>query len=61
MLAAWCEDTSQLFVFDLQKRKLLHTIQSVQTAMFDDDQVLLTPDSRYLLFKVEGVLICLYI
>ncbi|XP_053395163.1 uncharacterized protein LOC123524131 isoform X2 [Mercenaria mercenaria] len=54
-LAAWCENTSQVFVFDLQQRKLLHKIKSAKTAMFDEDQIMLTPDSKFLLFKVEGV------
>lgn len=56
-LAAWCEDTSEVIVFDVQQRKLLRKIKSTKTAMFDDDQILLSPDSKFLLFKVEGTLV----
>ncbi|XP_060587443.1 NACHT domain- and WD repeat-containing protein 1-like isoform X3 [Ruditapes philippinarum] len=52
-LATWCDETGDVFVFDLGSKKLLHKIKSSKTAMFEEEQIMLSPDSKFLLFKVE--------
>ncbi|KAL4236659.1 hypothetical protein ACF0H5_005044 [Mactra antiquata] len=54
-MAAWRDDTSEIFIFDVVHKKLLHKVESDFTAILDENQLLLTLDGKYLLFKVEGV------
>lgn len=55
-IVAWNDEANQLHIFDRGQKKLIHTLKPQQTAVLENDQVSLTSDGKYVLFKVEGLI-----
>lgn len=53
-IAAWNDDSNMLHIFDRSQKKLTKSIKIDETAIFENDQISLTPDGKLVVFKVEG-------